>query len=490
MIRRTARKIQSYSSRPGELANWEIARPHCTGLAGFATLRFSKRVARREVLENERRVCPRIVSFSMKSSAASNPSRGSLLAVFLAVFIDLLGFGMVIPLVGLYGRYLIPDGNEELLVGLLFASFSAMQFLFSPVWGRLSDRIGRRPVLLLGLAGSTVFYAIFGLATTFLSLPWLFVSRIGAGISGATISTAQAYIADTTTQENRTKGMALIGAAFGLGFTFGPLLAAVALIPGEAKLSPWPGYLASLLSGSAFLFAFFKLPESRTKDSGEADRKLVDLKALRIALSYPSVAALLLTTFVSVLSFANFEAVLPFLFESKPAAGGFGYTLQEVVLFFALLGFIHALAQGGVRSMSARLEEAKLATGGALFSLLGFFTMIAGVPRQSLALVIPGMLMIASGFAFIPAPLQALISRRCDPAHQGAILGLGQSLGALARIIGHALCLALFSQAATLPFWFGVTLTGLAFVLITVNAKRGQDYVAPATENEAAAATQ
>lgn len=425
----------------------------------------------------------------MNEPSTPPTSRGSLFAVFLAVFIDLLGFGMLIPLVGLYAKHLVEPDRQGLVVGLLFASFSAMQFLFSPFWGRLSDRIGRRPVLLVGLAGSTVFYAIFGFATAAESLPWMFVSRIGAGIAGATISTAQAYIADTTTKENRTKGMALIGAAFGLGFTFGPLLAAVALIPGEARLSPWPGYLASLLSGSAFLFAFFKLPESRTKESEETNRKLFDFGAFRIALSYPSVAALLVTSFVAVLSFTNFEAVLPFLFESKPTEGGFGYTLQEVVLFFALVGFIHALAQGGVRKMSARLSEAKLASGGALFSLIGFFTMIFGVNGHSLALVITGMLVIASGFAFIPAPLQSLVSRRCDPTHQGAILGLGQSLGAMARIIGHALCLKLFQVTPTTPFWFGVGLMGLAVVLISINATRGQDYAPATTESETAPVT-
>ncbi|MCA9071044.1 MAG: MFS transporter [Planctomycetaceae bacterium] len=426
----------------------------------------------------------------MNKPSASPASRGSLFAVFLTVFIDLLGFGMLIPLVGLYARELVEDPERQgLIVGLLFASFSGMQFLFSPFWGRLSDRIGRRPVLLVGLAGSTVFYAIFGYATASSSLTWMFISRIGAGIAGATISTAQAYIADTTTAENRTKGMALIGAAFGLGFTFGPLLAAVALIPGETKLSPWPGYLASLLSGSAFLFAFFKLPESRTKESEDTNRKLFDFGAFGIALSYPSVAALLLTSFVAVLSFTNFEAVLPFLFESEPSKGGFGYSLQQVVLFFALVGFIHAMAQGGVRKMSARLSEAKLASGGAIFSLLGFFMMIFGVQQHSLGLVITGMLVIASGFAFIPAPLQSLISRRCDPTHQGAILGLGQSLGAMARIIGHALCLKLFEQTPTTPFWFGVSLMGLAIVLITINANRGKDYESPTGNSESTPAT-
>ena len=407
--------------------------------------------------------------------------------MFLAVFIDLLGFGMVIPLVGIYAKHLIiAEEHKSLLIGLLLVSFSAMQFLCSPVWGRISDRIGRRPVILIGLAGSTVFYAIFGYATEAGSLVWMFVSRIGAGISGATIATAQAYIADVTTVENRTKGMALIGAAFGLGFTFGPLLAAVALIPGESELSPWPGYLASVLSGSAFLFAYFKLPES-LKESREAEHKLLDLGAFQTALRFPTVGALLFTTFVAVLSFANFEAVLPFLFEASPENGGFGYSLQEVVLLFALLGFIHALAQGGVRGMSKRTSEANLATGGAVTSVLGFGAMIAGVRMQSLGVVILGMLIVATGFAFIPAPLQSLISRRCDPRHQGQILGVGQSLGALARILGHAFCFWLFSLEATAPFWVGLGLTGLALVLITLNARRGRDYFPAAPESETAA---
>ncbi len=358
-------------------------------------------------------------------------SRGSLFAVFLAVFIDLLGFGMVIPLVGIYARHLIGGEQEALLIGLLMVSFSGMQFLCSPIWGRISDRIGRRPVLLVGLAGSTVFYAVFGYATASGSLPWMFISRIGAGISGATISTAQAYIADVTTRENRAKGMALIGAAFGLGFTFGPLLAAAALFSGEDALSSWPGYVASALSGSAFLFAYFKLPESLKQGSEATPHKLFNFQALQTALRFPTVGALLLISFVAVLSFANFESVLPFLFEAQPEEGGFGYSLRDVLLLFALVGFIHALAQGGVRSMSARMPEAKLAIGGALTSLLGFLAMIAGVRWQSLPVILIGLMIIAGGFAFIPAPLQSLISRRCDPKHQGEISGRRSKFGGL-----------------------------------------------------------
>ena len=173
---------------------------------------------------------------------------------------------------------LAPEKNG-MEIGLLVASFSAMQFLFAPAWGRLSDRIGRRPVLMVGLAGSVVFYALFGLATVWQSMAWMFVSRIGAGIAGATITTAQAYIADTTTLETRGKGMAMIGAAFGLGFTFGPLFGGFTLFWSPNEASPWPGYAAAILSSFALALAYFKLPESRTAQSKSAGRKVFDFGA-------------------------------------------------------------------------------------------------------------------------------------------------------------------------------------------------------------------
>jgi MFS family permease len=175
--------------------------------------------------------------------------------VFLVVFIDLLGFGIVLPLLPRYAQDFRPEGMSDfatgVMVGVLMSSFSLMQFIFSPIWGRISDRVGRRPILLLGLGGSVVFYALFGVASGMtgpdektLGLILMFVSRVGAGIAGATIATAQAVIADCTTPERRSRGMALIGAAFGIGFTFGPLIAYF----GESLFADnrgGPGYLAA-----------------------------------------------------------------------------------------------------------------------------------------------------------------------------------------------------------------------------------------------------
>lgn len=247
----------------------------------------------------------------------AEPRKASLLVVFLTVFIDLLGFGMVLPLLPIYAEdfaaqfgWFDDDWRLGLLIGLLMSSFSLMQFLFTPLWGRLSDRIGRRPVLMVGLAGSVAFYTLFGIATVLRSIPLLFVARIGAGISGATIATAQAYIADATSLENGAKGMALIGAAFGLGFTFGPLFGALAVLHDSGAPSPWPGYAAAILSAGALLLAYFKLPESLKPGNENAKRKWLDLVVLKQALGAPSIGLLLLTSFICVFSFANFETTL------------------------------------------------------------------------------------------------------------------------------------------------------------------------------------
>src|SRR4051812_16422012 len=228
------------------------------------------------------RIMPRHL-FADCCSPMDSLRRGSLVVIFLTVFIDLLGFGMVLPLLPIYAKQFTSD-KSGLLIGLLMASFSAMQFLFAPMWGRLSDRIGRRPVLMIGLAGSIVFYTMFGLATMWRNLVGLFVSRIGAGIAGATIPTTQAYIADTTSLQERAKGMALIGAAFGVGFTFGPLFGYLALPSGEGDPGPGPGFAAAALSAVALALAYFKLPESLNEKSAKASRRLFDVSALMKAI--------------------------------------------------------------------------------------------------------------------------------------------------------------------------------------------------------------
>ncbi len=400
----------------------------------------------------------------------SAPSRGSLLVVFLVVFIDLLGFGIVLPLLARYGEHFQAGGAT---LGLLMASFSAMQFLFAPLWGRISDRVGRRPILLLGLAGSVLFYGLFGYVTSrqpddlllgLAPLTWMFITRIGAGIAGATIPTAQAYIADSTDAANRGKGMALIGAAFGLGFTFGPLLALI-FASGEKGTPPSPsaGYLASGLSALALVAAIFKLPESlQGRDQGGpgAHRRWLDPTSLGRALIHPVHRATLLAMFISTCSFAQLESTLSLVTERL------GLTEKENFYVFAYLGFMLLLFQGAiVRRLLPRLGEKKMAVGGGVLLAAGLAAVAwaagaaAGTlsePEGRVALwrlfsVLP---ISVAGFSALNPSLQSLLSLYSASDQQGEVLGLGQSLSALARIIGPLVGIPLLKQSGVqAPYW-------------------------------------
>ena len=187
--------------------------------------------------------------------------RTSLLVIFLTVFIDLIGFGIVLPVLPLYGKDFGALGWQ---VGLIVASYSAMQFLFAPAWGRLSDHIGRRPVLLISTAGASISYALFALAAINMDLRLLVASRVFAGICGANLSVASAYIADVSPPEDRSKRMGLIGMAFGLGFILGPALGAVSA---DWWGAAGPGWTASAICAGNLVLAFFILGESRKPDS-------------------------------------------------------------------------------------------------------------------------------------------------------------------------------------------------------------------------------
>jgi len=417
------------------------------------------------------------------------PRRGSLLVIFLTVFIDLLGFGMVIPLLPIYAN-LLPDMRgltelqQGLTIGMLMSSFSIMQFLFAPLWGRLSDRIGRRPVLMVGLAGSVIFYAMFGLAAQWLSLTLLFVARIGAGVAGATISTTQAYIADSTTLEGRSKGMALIGAAFGLGFTIGPAVGVLSLwLSGEESLSPWPGFVAAGLSFVALLLAIFRLPESLPPGGAQSQHKLFDLQALSDAVTMPSVAMLILAAFVSLLAFASFESTLSMLLQYKSDASihaherGVHRLPAQLMLVFCYIGLVLSFAQGFlVRRLAGRISDERLSSLGSIIAVIGFALLALASYQVHIPSLMGALTVAIIGFAMITPSLNALISRRSDPARQGGILGLNQSAGALARIIAPVSGNFLLKIHHTYPYWAATGLMLVGAVLIAIAARSGKDF--------------
>lgn len=404
----------------------------------------------------------------MNASPPARPSRSGLMMIFVTVFIDLLGFGIVLPLLPRYGKAFDADG---ITLGLLMASFSAMQFLFAPLWGRVSDHVGRRPILMLGLGGSTVFYALFGYATevgaeqkTWLGLGvigWLFISRIGAGIAGATIPTAQAYIADVTGEHERGKGMALIGAAFGIGFTFGPLIGAFFVSDDiHAAPSPYPGYVAAALSGIAFLAAAFLLPESRIRGRA-VEPHWFALRRLTQAIQVPGIGTILLTMFLATFAFAQFESTLALLTKNL------GLGDRDNFFVFAYTGFILTLSQGVlVRRLIPRVGEFRMALMGALLMAVGLLCVGWAGLTGSRGLLFGVLPVAVVGFSCLSPSLQAMLSLRTAESQQGGILGVGQSISALARIAGPAVGIPLFMQAPRMPYYSGAALMGLGLLFV------------------------
>jgi len=413
------------------------------------------------------------------------PSRGSLLVIFLTVFIDLLGFGMVLPLLPIYAKsFGVEQGGWE--IGLLMASFSAMTFIFAPLWGRASDRIGRRPVLIVGLIGSVCFYILFGIATVWQSMTLLFVARIGAGIAGATIPAAQAYIADVTSLQNRAKGMALIGAAFGLGFTFGPLLGAAALLfSDDVGTSPWPGYAAAALSGVALVLAIVLLPESLRPGMHAPGHAFLDLRAWRDAFTTPSVPALLATAFASVVSFGAFETTLSLLLNDEHLP--FQFRFHQVLLYYAFIGLTLSIAQGLlVRRLAPRIGEVATTIIGGATTMLGFVLLIFAAQAGELWLLMIASAVEVSGFSLMTPSLQSLVSRRSDPRKQGGILGVSQSTASLARVVGPLVAVPLFFQSPPLPYWAATAIMAAATAIFVLFARQGRDYATATVATDAA----
>ena len=376
-----------------------------------------------------------------------------LVVIFITVFIDLLGFGIIIPLLPFYAQSF---GASAFEIGLLGTSFSLMQFLFSPIWGRWSDRVGRKPIILVGLLGSCLSYVTLALAT---SLPTLFIARIVGGIAGANIPTAQAYIADVTTPENRAKGMGMVGAAFGLGFIFGPALGGVL-----SRISPeTPMWCAAALCGANMVAAWFLLPESRVATASM--RTLGRMEAFRHAMKKPTLMILLAIYFIVVMAFSGFEATFALFSEAR-----FGYTAASIGFLFAFIGVVLALVQGVlVGRVVKRIGERRLIPFAitAIAVSIGMLPFIWNVPGLLVAL---GLL--AVGMGFNGPSITSMVSRLSDTDDQGGILGLASSLASLGRVAGPAWGGYLYDQfGMTTPYLTASALLCVAFVVALAGLK-------------------
>jgi MFS family permease len=404
------------------------------------------------------------------TARAPIPGLGS---IFLVVFLDILGFSLVLPFLAQEARDTFH--TTELTGTLLGAIYSLMQFLFVPVWGRVSDRVGRRPVLVWSVLATAVGMTCLGAGLLFASsVAWLFVARAASGIATANLGTASAYIADVTKPEERSRGMGLIGMAFGLGFIFGPAIGgALAGISVAGRTGAVPCFIAAGLSFVNVVWVYFRLRESLPPERRSTEpRSLAPLNftAARAAFARPGIPIAVLVNFVLILSFTVLDQTIRFFTSDT-----FGMTALETGLVLGFIGLVAAGVQGGLlRQLAKRFEEATLIRWGTAIQAIAFAGLAASPSFGRVALYASGAL-LAVGNGLTQPSISSYVSKRADPKAQGATLGTNQSAAALARMFGPALGGFLYgTMGPRSPYAAGaigmVLATGVAFFLVSSRA--------------------
>lgn len=371
--------------------------------------------------------------------------------LFAVLFIVMLGFSVLFPV---EPYYIKTFGATSATMGWLMATYSLAQFIFSPIWGRLSDRVGRKPVMMVGLGGYAIAMVLFGLAD---SLPGLFFARGLAGVlSSATLPTAMAVIADTTGESERAKGMGILGAAFGLGVIFGPFIGGVL---GDIQIN-LPFFFAAGLSALTLILVAAVLPESLKRGTGgEAPGPSPGRWAALNRRTVP----LYLVAFLVTFSLAGLEATFAFLADQR-----LGLTSRSVGYVFAVMGMTGALVQGGlVGRLRPLLGEDRMILAGLLVSGVGMGGIaVAGSPVQAtIALSI-----FAAGHGLIRPANASLISQRAGVGH-GLAIGLLDSMDSLGRVLGPITGGILFTISDYLPFAAGAAVN-LSVLLLLLTLTR------------------
>jgi MFS transporter, DHA1 family, tetracycline resistance protein len=381
--------------------------------------------------------------------------RGSSLTfLFVTVFVDMIGYGIVVPLLPFYAQQYAPGA---VLIGLLGSLYAAMQFFGGPFLGGLSDRAGRRPVLLLCLLGTSLAYLLLGLSDTLLLLV---AAVILAGGASGTLATAQAYVADSTEPADRARGLGLIGAAFGLGLISGPILGGLLSLVSLGA----PAFAASALALVNVAFGFLVLPESlpSVRRMATPILRLNPFTQLGSMLGLVSIRVLLIAVFLLNLSFTGLLTNFPLFSNVR-----FGWDTTANAFFFAFVGACAVLTQGMLLGkLQPRFGEERLLLGGLTLMALNL-CLIALVPSGPLLYPVVGILAVGTGLA-IPA-LTALISRRVSEREQGKVMGGQQAILSLTLLIGPLISgLAFDHLGVPFPYWIGGLLAALALLITAV----------------------
>lgn len=377
------------------------------------------------------------------------------LVIFMTIMIDMLGFGIIIPVLPSFSKEL---GASNVEVGGIAAVYSLMNFLFAPWWGMLSDKYGRRPIILISIAVTGASYLLLGFSSM---LVVLFLSRMFSGIGSANISVAQAYLSDVTPPQDRAKAMGMIGAAFGLGFIFGPVIGGILAEQfGTAAL----GFFAASLSAINLISAWWMLPESLKTTNPHTKPRLFKFKPLLNALQREHISGLMIVGFIYITAFAMMQITAVLYWQEMH-----GLSKKEVGYLFAFIGITSAIVQGG---LVGKLQKA---WGEERMLIVGLSCMVVGLaiipfapdPKASFfAWQGLSMALLAFGSGCSQPALSSLLSRLSGLQEQGEILGINMSFGSMARVVGPLLGGFLYNIDFHLPFVGGAVLSASAFLLL------------------------
>jgi len=362
-------------------------------------------------------------------------NRKALTLIFLTVFIDLLGFGILIPILPTFAT--VKLHMDETAIGIVLAVYSFMQFIFNPLFGKLSDKYGRKPLITFSLLLNAIGYVIFAYTNSF---ALLIISRIVGGIGGSSVSVAMAYIADITTKKDRSHGMGMIGAAFGLGFVFGPLIGGILSKYGYEIT----GFGAAAFSFMAFLTTVFFLPESNfnLKKFEEAKRKILDITALKKVFTHPNVGMLIVLFFIQTFAMANIYGTFALIGYEH-----YHFTDMQNGLMYGILGLVSAIVQGGLlKYIGKYLDQKSLLKFGSVAMMLGLGLIPYGGGFAGLAIIVS---LMSLGGGILQPTILSMISTIAPDTEQGITLGTNQSMSSLARVLG--------------PFWGGFAFQYLGY---------------------------
>jgi MFS transporter, DHA1 family, tetracycline resistance protein len=381
--------------------------------------------------------------------------KSPLFVLFITIFLDMLGFGIIIPILPIFTKEL---GAQDYQIGLIAMIYPIMNFFFAPMWGTLSDRHGRRPIILISVFITGVAYLVFAQVN---GLIILFFSRMLSGIGSANISVAQAYIADVTTPKERTKTLGFLGAAFGIGFIIGPTLGGFLKSISAPGQVDWVGYVTAGMSFINFGLAYFLLPESLKTKRADAPFNFRVVTGIVKELRKPSIRELLLINFIFIAAFMLMQMASSLMWKEVD-----GLNDQQIGYVFAFVGLATAIVQGAlVGRMVKWLGETKMLTYGVFFMIVGLVMLPLVGESYFIPLELVGLALVALANGCLTPSITSLITKYTEPKDVGQVLGVNQSFGSVARAAGMGVSGFLYGMNFHVPFFVGALLMGICFWL-------------------------